>query len=286
MNDPRSPEPSTGPGSEPGANPTVPPNAPTVDFDATALSGAAAAVPGGVPAAVGRYKIERLLGRGGMGSVYLAHDPLLDRRVALKVPAFVGGPTPGTVERFLREARAAATLTHANICPVYDVGVADGSPYLAMAYVEGKPLSEFIRGGQQLPERAVAAVVRQLALAMQEAHARGVVHRGLKRANVMITPRRRPVIMDFGLACRSSGPADEIQPNQEWQLLVTPPYMPPEQINGDLEAMVPACDVYSLVIILYELLAGRPPFLGRLGDLLAAIIKDAPPPPSQFRPGL
>lgn len=241
---------------------------------------------GPAPATIGRYHIRKILGAGAMGTVYLAHDPHLDRPVALKVPQFEGGANPILVERFLREARAAATLAHPNICPVYDSGQADGVPFLAMAYVEGKPLDRFIDGSPRLPERGVAAIVRQLALAMQHAHEAGVVHRDLKPANVMLNTKKQPVVMDFGLAYRAGGAADETRLTRSGTIMGTPAYMSPEQVNGDPTAVGPASDQYSLGVILYELLTGRTPFQGPFGALLGQIALDPPPPPEKFRPGL
>jgi serine/threonine protein kinase/WD40 repeat protein len=237
-----------------------------------------------LPERFGRYRIEKCLGRGGMGAVYLAHDTQLDRRVALKVPRFSDVDNPRVLERFYREARAAATLSHPNICPVYDVGAVDGVPYLTMAYIEGKPLSAFIRRGRPLPPAQAAAVVRKIALALQEAHAHGVIHRDLKPSNVIINTRREPVVMDFGLARRST--KREARLTQLGSILGTPAYMPPEQVTGDIDAMGPACDVYSLGVILYELLTGRLPFEGEVVSVLLQIATDRPPPPSQHRPDL
>ncbi len=181
----------------------------------------------GLPEQVGRYRVVRLLGRGGMGAVFLAEDPELGRPVALKVPRLGPADGPQVLERFHREARAAATLHHPNICPVYDVGEVGGVPYLAMAFVEGKALSEVLRGGKPVPARRAAALVRKLALALQEAHARGVVHRDLKPANVMIDRRGEPVIMDFGLA-RLTSPG-ETRLTQDGSVLGTPAYMAPSR---------------------------------------------------------
>ncbi len=197
----------------------------------------------------GRYRIDRLLGRGGMGSVYLAHDTQLDRPVALKVPHFTPEDGPEILERFYREARAAATLAHPNICPVYDVGEVGGVPYLTMAYVEGKPLAAFLKDGKPVLAAQAAAVVRKLALALQEAHARGVLHRDLKPANVMINARKEPVIMDFGLARRVN--KEEVRLTRKGAVLGTPAYMSPEQVGGDPDAVGPRSDVYSLGVILY-----------------------------------
>jgi serine/threonine protein kinase/Tfp pilus assembly protein PilF len=220
-----------------------------------------------------------------MGAVYLAHDAHLDRPVALKIPRFGLHPGPKDQERFLREARAAAMLSHPNLCPVYDAGQIEGVSYLVMAYVEGKPLAELLRDDPQRPIPDSIRLVGQLARAMQEAHQRGVIHRDLKPANVMIDSRGQPVIMDFGLARRGPETGD-VRLTESGMILGTPAYMAPEQVNGDVAAMGPACDIYSLGVILYELLTGRLPFTGALGVLLAQIVSQPPPPPSQFRPGL
>jgi hypothetical protein len=130
-----------------------------------------------LPETFGRYRILKKLGQGGMGAVYLAHDMQLDRQVALKVPRFSAEEGPQAIERFLREARAAATIQHPNLCPVHDVGQIEGIHYMTMAYIEGHLLSEYIRPGKPAPQRQSAAVVRKMALALQEAHARGIVPR-------------------------------------------------------------------------------------------------------------
>jgi serine/threonine protein kinase len=239
--------------------------------------------PGQFPAEFGRYRLERLLGKGGMGAVYLAHDTQLDRPVALKVPGFAPDDA-GLRERFFREARAAATLNHPNLCPVYDVGEHAGVPYLTMAFIDGKPLSDYVRPDKPLAPQQVAALVRLLARALQEAHDHGVVHRDLKPANVMIGRKNQPVIMDFGLARRAAAQDERL--TRSGALMGTPAYMPPEQVNGDLAAMGPGCDIYALGVILYELLTGRRPFDGPVGVLMARIVTEPPPPPTQFRPDL
>jgi predicted Ser/Thr protein kinase len=246
-----------------------------------------AAAPSGAPALpeqFGRYRIIKQIGKGGMGSVYLAHDTELDRSVALKVPHFKSDDAPEVLERFTREARAAATINHPNICPVHDVSEINGIRYVTMAYVEGRPLSDLVHSGKPLPPRSVAALVRKLALALQEAHRHGVIHRDLKPSNIMVNQRREPVIMDFGLARRMN--QDDIRLTRSGAIVGTPAYMPPEQVSGDVEAMGPGCDIYSLGVILYELLTGQLPFQGPTAAVLGQIMTQEPPRPSQVRPDL
>jgi serine/threonine protein kinase len=231
----------------------------------------------------GRYQIVRRLGQGGMGSVYLAQDTHLERPVALKVPVFGPHDGPDARKRFLEEARTAATLDHPYLCPVYDAGEIDGQLYLTMAYIDGQSLAALI-GDEGWPQRQVAALVGKLALALQEAHARKVVHRDLKPANVMIKTtgqRREPVIVDFGLA-RRENPQDQ-RLTKSGQVMGTLGYMSPEQIRGDLKEIGPACDIYALGVILYELLTGRLPFSGSELAVAAQILTQAPLPPSTHR---
>src|SRR5581483_1302271 len=198
--------------------------------------------------------IEKKLGQGGMGAVYLAHDTELDRRVALKVPGFVAGDPPGVLERFQREARAAAKLHHPNLCPVFDVGQVGGVHYLTMAFIPGRTLARVLRDrGGPMDEMEAARLIRTLALALGEAHRAGVVHRDLKPANIIMSARGEPVILDFGLARR----AEDSRMTATGAALGTPAYMPPEQVEGDPTAVGPASDIYGLGVILYELLTAR-----------------------------
>jgi hypothetical protein len=229
----------------------------------------------------GRYLVERKLGEGGMGAVYLARDTQLDRPVALKVP-FLGGPDGDSLRaRFLHQARAAAALHHPAVCPVFDVGETDGTPYLTMPYLSGEPLSRRLARGP-LPVPGALALVEKLARALHFAHERGVVHRDLKPGNVLLDERGEPVVMDFGLARR----AGDSHLTQEGEVMGTPMYMAPEQLMGQVAAMGPAADVYSLGVVLYELLTGAPPFQGDLLALASQVAYDEPRPPSQVRPAV
>jgi serine/threonine protein kinase len=239
------------------------------------------AQPGRLPEHFGRYHILKELGRGGMGAVYLARDGQLDRLVALKVPHF--SPDDATaLERFHREAKVAATLTHPNLCPVYDVGALDGVHYLTMPFIEGRPLSALVRPG--MPEAEAADLVRRLALALEAAHQKGVIHRDLKPGNVMLNEHGDPVVMDFGLARRAN--RDDVRLTQSGIVVGTPAYMPPEQLEGAGAPLGPACDIYSLGVILYELLTARLPFQGTVAQLICQVMMEPPPPPSRFRPDL
>jgi serine/threonine protein kinase/CubicO group peptidase (beta-lactamase class C family) len=235
-----------------------------------------------MPQQFGRYHIVKLLGKGGMGSVYLARDTQLDRDVALKIPQFSGEGRAAMLERFRQEARAAATLHHPNICPVYEVGEIDGTHYLAMAYIEGKSLAELIRAGKPWTVRQIVALVRKMAQALAETHKRGVIHRDLKPGNVMINARGEPIIMDFGLARRTR--SEDPRLTQAGSYIGSPAYMSPEQMRGDVEALGPGCDIYGLGVILYEALTRELPFSGDSVRLIARILEEPPPAPSALRP--
>ncbi len=238
-----------------------------------------------LPKEFGRYRVLKALGEGGMGSVFLAHDTELDRRVAIKTPKFAGGKDLQFIERFYREARAAARLQNRHICPVYDVGEIDGVRYISMAYIEGRPLSVYTRSARNQPERSVVLVVRRLSLALQEAHSQGVVHRDLKPANIMIDAKREPVIMDFGLA-RQLDKHEDSRLTKSGMILGTPAYMSPEQVSSQIGDVGPPSDIYSLGVILYELLTGRVPFEGSMAAVLGQIMTQAPRRPSEFRADL
>ena len=179
------------------------------------------------PETFGRYRILKKLGQGGMGTVYLAQDSELNRLIALKIPLQEAGPDEA--ERFLRAARAAASLQHPNICPIHEAGVIDDVPFLTMAYIDGHTLAERLRAGR-LSVGEAARLVRAVALALAEAHEGGVLHGDVKPANILINRRGEPMLTDFGLAQFS-----------------TPAYLPPEPLRG-----LPAGDLYSLGVVLSE----------------------------------
>ena len=249
-------------------------------LDPTQASAGQVARDADLPESFGRYHIIRRLGKGGMGAVYLAEDTELQRQVALKVPFTSSETSDLVLDRFRREARAAATLRHPNICPIFDVGEHDGVQYLTMAFIDGRSLSEELRAHQPLPVRRALEIVKRIALALQAAHEQGVTHRDLKPANVMIDERGEPVVMDFGLARRGDA-GDQL--TQTGHLVGTPSYMAPEQFKGDPGAVGPACDIYSLGVVLYVLLTGETPFSGDVLTIASKIALESPEPPSQRR---
>ncbi|MEM6687827.1 MAG: serine/threonine-protein kinase [Planctomycetota bacterium] len=239
------------------------------------------------PIQLGRYQLTGLLGRGGMGAVYLANDQQLERDVALKVPKFGSRDNEKAIKRFYREARAAATVTHPNLCPVYDVAEIDGVHCIAMAFIDGKPLSSYIDANKPPDPKVAATIIRKVALAMEEAHQKKIVHRDLKPANIMIDKRKEPIVMDFGLACPSET-GDETRLTQDGAIIGSPAYMSPEQLKGDPKQIGPSSDQYSLGIVLYELICGTLPFENASSTitLLSNILTQAPRPIETMRDGL
>jgi serine/threonine protein kinase len=233
----------------------------------------------------GRYRILKTLGEGAMGSVYLAHDTQLDRKVALKIPKFDIRSESKHIDRFLREARSAATLSHPNICPVFDVGEIDGTHFMTMAHIQGHTLQEFVNPEKPQRDRNVANVVRRIALALHEAHINGLVHRDVKPGNVMVDQRNEPIIMDFGLA-RPMDETDDARLTRDGAILGSPAYMSPEQIEGRIEKIGPHSDLYSLGVILYELLTSKLPFEGSVASIIGQILSKEPESPQKHRPDM
>jgi TolB-like protein/Flp pilus assembly protein TadD len=230
------------------------------------------------PAHRGPYRIEALIGAGGMGRVYRARDTRLQRLVAIKILA-ESPDTDGARLRLLAEARAASALNHPNICTVYEVGELDGQPFIAMELVEGRTLTDAIPP-DGLPAAAVCRYGAQVAAALGHAHDRGIVHRDLKSANVFLTSDGRAKVLDFGLAV--SLPASEDQ-TASAQFLTTDvvagtlAYMPPEVLQG--RSAGAASDVWSLGVLLYEMTEGVLPFRAATVAALSAAILGAEPPP-------
>ena len=232
-------------------------------------------------ARIDHFQIERLLGKGGMGAVYLAEDINLGRKVAIKVlpPALVA--EEGYRERFYREARAAARVQHPNIVGIYHLGETGGLPYFAMEYVEGTPLDEVLRErGAMAPSLAVGLVL-QVLQGLAHAQHQGVIHRDLKPANLVLGKDRRVRILDFGLA-RAEGSKSLTQTGA---VMGTPDFMAPEQGLGKKVTMT--ADVYAVGVILFQFLTGRLPFVGDSAlEVMMAHVQQPPPPLEQILPHL
>ena len=207
-----------------------------------------------------RYELHRKLARGGMSDVYLARDQLLDRPVAVKVlfPEYAKDET--FVERFRREAKAAANLNHPNIVAIYDWGQQGGTYFIVMEYIEGRSLSEIIRADGPLHPRRAAEITADVAAALGFAHRNGVVHRDIKPGNILISPSGQVKVADFGIAQAVTGGAEQSNLTQVGAVMGTATYFSPEQAQG--KSVDPRSDLYSLGCVLFEMLTCRPPFSG------------------------
>lgn len=238
---------------------------------------------GGLPVYNGRYRLHRQLGRGGMAVVYLAHDQLLDRPVAVKVLNADFAGDPSFVERFRREAQAAANLSHPNIVGVFDWGEEDDTYYIVMEYIEGRPLDEILAAeGPLHPDRA-ADIAIDVAAGLALAHRRGVVHRDIKPGNVMIAqPGGQVKVTDFGIAKVVGGDSELTQAGT---VMGTASYFSPEQAQG--KRLDPRSDLYSLGVVLYEMTVGRPPFTGESPVAIAyQHVQEPPRPPRSINPAI
>src|SRR5918998_1362891 len=227
-----------------------------------------------------RYEVKGLLGAGGMAEVFLAHDEVLDRDVALKMLKDKFTENDEFVERFKREAQSAAALSHPNIVPIFDRGASeDGTYYIAMEYLSGGTLKDRILSKGALPPRAAAAVALQIAEALRAAHERGVIHRDIKPHNILITGSGHVKVADFGIARA----ADATTISHPGDVLGSAKYMSPEQAMG--EPVGPASDLYSLGVVLYEMLTGRVPFeIETPADVPVKPAGDPPPHPREINP--
>jgi WD40 repeat protein len=233
-----------------------------------------------VPSAnrIGRFELKQRLGAGAFGEVHRAFDPQMQREVALKLP--LPGTSAAALERFLREARAAAGLCHPHIVPVFDAGEEDGRHYIASEFVAGKSLAALI-DDKPLEPRQAAQLVRSLAEALAYAHRAGIVHRDVKSLNVLVDEQGEPHLLDFGLAHIAETLE---QMTSEGAILGTPAYMAPEQARGQQGKPLPASDQYSLGVVLYELLTGRTPFEGPPAVVLTLVLNRDPEPPRKRNP--
>jgi hypothetical protein len=237
------------------------------------------------PRQVGRYELHEQIGTGGMGVVYRARDPQLDRVVAVKLPHFEGPPEQRArgVQRFQREARAIASVAHPNVCAIYDVGEQDCQPFVVMAYLPGPSLGERLKSGGRFEQIDEAVrIAQQILAALGAVHARGIVHRDVKPGNILFDADGKAVLTDFGLA--RSDDAEAL--TSEGVALGTPAYMAPEQAAGQLDRVGPCTDLYAVGVVLYQMVTGRLPFEGTPLSVLPRIVHEEPPRPSEFRPDL
>ncbi len=230
----------------------------------------------------GRYNIVDRLGKGSMGEVFLAHDPDIDRRVALKVLQADHLTSKQIVNRFIKEAKAIGRLSHPGIVNVYDVGQDHGTIFIAMEYLEGRPLNEAVRS-QKLGITSIVNICRQVAAALDYAHQKGIVHRDIKPSNLILMDNNQVKLTDFGIARFED--ASLTLKTRSGDILGTPAYMAPEQIT--CRGVDNRSDLFSLGVILYELLVGQRPFIeNNIAALFRAISEHEPIPPIKANPSI
>ena len=234
----------------------------------------------GEPRRVGKYEILGEIGQGGFATVYKARDTTLERTVALKVLRRELLHDPVFVERFKAEAKMAAQLEHPNIVPIYEVGEYQGIHFLAMQYIEGQTLAGVLQVRGQLTVQQALKIVQDVAAALDEAHRKGMIHRDIKPSNILIRNEGTVLLSDFGLA-KAADASFAASLTSTGQIMGTLRYMSPEQ--AEQKPVDHHADLYSLGIVLYEMLAGRPPFVGETAiQMIRAHADTPPPPPSQF----
>jgi serine/threonine-protein kinase len=238
-----------------------------------------------IGAQLGSYQIRALLGNGGMASVYRGFDLNLRREVAIKVLSEAAAAQPGLAARFRQEAQIIAGLHHPHIVKIYDFGERDGLTYMVQELLPGPTLEAWLRDlaarGERLQREKALAIVAQLASALDAAHAAGIIHRDVKPANAIWNAAGALALTDFGIAKNTLGNANHTQAGM---VIGTPNYISPEQARG--LAPTPASDIYGLGVVVYELLAGKPPFVGNTMSVVIDHIQTPPPPLRQLRPDL
>src|SRR5918911_309714 len=228
----------------------------------------------------GRYRIMRRLGTGGMANVYLAEDQELGRRVAIKILNDRHAGDDQFIERFRREAKNAAGLSHPNIVSIYDRGEAEGTYYIAMEFLDGRSLKELIISRGPTPIRIAIDYTRQILAAIGHAHRNGIVHRDIKPHNVVVDPEGRLKVTDFGIARSGASQMTEVG-----SIIGTAQYLSPEQARGS--PVDQRSDLYSVGIVLYEMLTGKVPFTGDTPlEIAMKHLSEVPVPPSEIRPEL
>jgi serine/threonine protein kinase len=243
-------------------------------------------------ARVNNYELIALIGEGGMGAVYLARHTVIGRKAAIKVmrPELAGDSL--LVDRFMNEARATNAIGHPNIIDILDVGVLpDGVPFLVMEWLDGETLAARIERQGRLPVGEAVEIARQTAVAIGAANARGILHRDLKPENLLLTRepggRDRVKVLDFGIAKLMDSQIGAAVKTHSGRLMGTPVYMSPEQFRGIPENLDQRSDIYSLGVVLYQMVCGRPPFQAAgVGDLQLLHTTAPPPPPRQYQPAI